>query len=72
VVADMSTVLAFVMSTHLIDDVPCVDLACPATTRLLNVVRDDTGQSGRTTNVANPARELRVPHKRMSSFLRLN
>jgi hypothetical protein len=71
-VADMSTVLAFLMSTHLINDVPCVYLARPATTRLLDVVRDDTGQSGGTTNVANPVRELGVPHKCMSSVMRLN
>jgi hypothetical protein len=55
--------------THLIDNIPCVDLARPATTRLLDVVRDDTGQSGGTSNVANPAWKLRVPYESMSAAL---
>lgn len=47
----------------LIDNVPSIDLARPATARLLDMIRDNTLQGRGTTDVANPVRKLGVPYE---------
>jgi hypothetical protein len=58
---------ATVLLEHLVDDVPCVDLALPASHQAVDVVGHDSGQGGLVTDLGDPAGKLRVPHSGVST-----